>query len=128
MSDAILEWLGGRDTGLSSTAIALTALGKMPKNPNYPRDDGDFGRCYRLIKAAPGAVLALDVLARDGGPVWAALVPRWAEIEVAYLHDMEHPDTYRCFELMQSIIRPAEKNLRNPPVHLGKGISMSFGR
>jgi hypothetical protein len=128
MSDAILEWLGGRDTGLSSMAIALTALGKMPKNPSYPHDGGDFGRCYRLIKAAPGAVLALEVLARDGGPVWAALVRRWAEIEVAYLHDIEHPKTYRCFELMQSIIRPAEKNLRNPPVRLGQDISIIFGR
>lgn len=36
---AILKWLGGsRGVGLSSKAIALTALGEMPERPDYPHD------------------------------------------------------------------------------------------
>jgi len=135
MSEAILEWLGSNDTGSSSKAIALTALGKMPNEPIYPSDGDDFGRCYRLLKIAPEARRGLDQLEREGGPVWRALVPRWREIEAAYLHDKNlyeagkrNVDDYRCYELMKSIIYPAEKSLRNRPIHMGNGISLRVGR
>lgn len=112
----ILEWLGrDQGIGLSSKAIALTALGEMPKNPNYPHDGDDFGRCVRLLALCPDAKAGLDRLGKEGGSVWQALVPRWEDIRVAYLHDMDLHDKgerdykkYKCYELMQSIIRPIE--------------------
>jgi hypothetical protein len=112
----ILEWLAqDRGVGLSSKAIALTALGEMPKRPNYPHDGDDFGRCYKLLALCPDAKLGLERLGKEGGAVWQALVPRWHEIEVAYLHDMDLYERgerdfnkYKCYSLMQSIIRPIE--------------------
>lgn len=112
----ILEWLG-RDSGvgLSSKAIALTALGEMPKRPNYPHDGDDVGRCVMLLALCPDAKVGLEILGREGGPVWRALVPRWKEIEAAYLYDMglhekgeRDYQKYKCYKLMQSIIRPIE--------------------
>lgn len=112
----ILEWLG-RDhgVGLSSKAIALTALGAMPPRPAYPHDGDDFGRCFKLLALCPEAQAGLDILGKEGGPVWQALVPRWKEIEKAWLYDMDLHERgirdykqYRCYTLMQSIIRPIE--------------------
>lgn len=115
---AILQWLGGRDTGLSSAAIALTALGAMPKgyvgHPDHPHDAGDFGRCYRLLQACPEARVGLDRLGRDGGFAWQKLVPRWSEIEAAYLHDKRLSESgkivmkadWKCCKLIQKIILP----------------------
>lgn len=112
----ILEWLGlDRGVGLSSKAIALTALGEMPKQPNYPNDGDDFGRCVKLLALCPDAKAGLERLGREGGAVWKALVPRWKDIEIAWLHDMGLHEKgerdykkYKCYALMQSIIRPIE--------------------
>ena len=123
MSTAIVKWLGGNDTGASSKAIALTALGVMPERAamNYPSDGSDFGRCYRLLKAAPEAKSGLDKLATDGGPYWKALAARWGEIEAAYLRD--DGETYG---LMKSILRPIEDR-DHRIVRLGEGASIRFG-
>ena len=133
---ALLEWLDGRDTGLSSKSIALVALGgKAKESASYPHDGSDFGRCYRLLQMCPEAKVGLDRLAEVKPLIWKALSERWGDIEEAYHFDKRLYETvgrsakgYRCYDLMQSIIRPAEKGLTNPPVHLGNGISMSFGR
>lgn len=116
----ILQWLAGHDKGMSSEAIALTALGEMPKRPNYPHDGDDFGRCWRLLVLCPDAKLGLDRLGVAGGPVWAALIERWPEIEMAYLHDRKLSEAgnrnyqeYKCYDLMQSIIRPIEDASRS---------------
>lgn len=119
MSREIVKWLGGRDTGESSKAIALSALGEMPKNPSYPHDDSDFGRCHRLLEAAPDAHKGLEVLAQDGGDVWAALVPRWLEITNAFLSDGG------CYELLKSIIHPIE-DASGRVIRIGKGASIHF--
>ena len=128
MSRAIAKWLGGNDTGSSSKAIALTALGEMPERAGhqYPSDGADFGRCYRLMQAAPEARAGLDKLATDGGPYWAALAARWAEIEAAYLHDLAKPKGEETYALMKSILRPIEDCDRNI-VRLGDGASIRFG-
>ena len=118
MSNAILKWLAGNDTGSSSKAIALTALGEMPPEPRYPHDGDDFGRCMRLLALCPDAKAGLERLGREGGEVWQELVPRWSEIQDAYLHDLElhsrgnrNHKEYHCYDLMQSIIRPIEDAL-----------------
>lgn len=116
----ILDWLGMEPgVGLSSKAIALTALGSMPKRPNYPHDGDDFGRCYKLLALCPDAQAGLDKLGTDGGAVWVALVPRWKDIEAAYLRDMDRHEAgerdykkYECYPLIQSIVRPIEDRER----------------
>ena len=110
----ILRWLSEGETGLSSRAIALTALGEMPKTPGYPCDGDDFMRCLKLLDLCPDAQKGLDELAIKGGPVWAALVKRWNEITAACRHDDEifhkgerRDGEYRCYNLMRSIIKDA---------------------
>ena len=111
LTPAILRWLGGPDTGLSSKAIALAALGAPPERLDYPHDADDFGRCFRLLAACPEAKAGRDWLANNGGPVWAALIARWDDIEAAYLHDLQLPSRaktgWRCSPLMRSIIDAA---------------------
>lgn len=121
MSKAILQWLGGNDTGASSEAVALTALGEMPKNPSYPSDASDFGRCHRLIKTAPEARKAIDYLGEHGGKIWKALAARWDEIDAAYTADSG------CYELMKSIIHPIEDASGNV-FRMGNGIAMIIGK
>lgn len=112
----ILRWFSEGETGLSSKAIALTALGEMPKNPSYPSDGADFMRCIKLLELCPEAKTGLDELAVNGGPVWAALIKRWEEISAACRHDdalfgggEKRHAKYRCYDLMRSIISAAEK-------------------
>jgi len=130
MSNAILKWLGGDDTGLSSKAIALSALGEMPNGAvhKYPHDGSDYGRCHRLLQAAPEAKAGLEKLAKDGGPYWAALAARWDEIQAAYLRDLDrasgHRDETRA--LMRSILRPIE-DADSSIIRLGDGVSLRFG-
>lgn len=125
---AIVKWLGGDDTGSSSKTIALTALGEMPPRAahQYPSDGADFGRCYRLLQAAPEAKAGLDKLAVDGGPYWAALAARWDDIQAAYLRDLAKPKGEETYALMKSILRPIEDADRNI-VRLGEGVSVRFG-
>lgn len=130
----ILEWLA-RDcgVGLSSKAIALTALGEMPKRPNYPHDGDDFGRCVKLLALCPDAKDGLERLGKEGGPVWQALVPRWEEIEKLWHHDINLRERgerdykkYKCYTFMQSIIRPIEDAQHS--VIRGKDFSIHVGK
>lgn len=104
---SILKWLGGNDTGMSSKALALAALGEMPKRPAYPHDGADIGRCFRLIDTCPEAESGLQKLATDGGPYWAALAGRWADLRVAYDADVRDRGG-RTYALMQTLLRPIE--------------------
>ena len=132
----ILEWLGGsQGVGMSSKVIALTALGSMPKDAHYtyPHDGDDFGRCWRLLQLCPDAKAGLTHLSAEGGEVWAALIARWADIEVAYLSDKERHergdrerDGWKCYPLMQSIIRPIEDAKRS--VIRGKDFNIHVGK
>lgn len=117
---AIVEWLGGRDTGLSSKAVALTALGRMPQSPSYPHDGDDLGRIVRLLDKVPAASNALPVLAKDGGEIWGALVARWDDLVQVYR------DGGPIYELIGSIIRPIE-NASGRVVRLSGGASIHFG-
>ena len=49
----IAKWLLTGDTGSSSKTMASIAIGVDYENANIPRDIGDLGRCYQLVKAAP---------------------------------------------------------------------------
>ncbi len=112
----ILRWLSEGEVGASSKAIALSALGEMPRRPAWPSDGQDLRRCMKLLEVCPDAKAGLDELERCGGPVWAALVKRWDEIGEACLHDEflfaaggHSPRAYRCYDLMKSIINAANK-------------------
>lgn len=127
MGRAILDWLMGNDTGLSSKAIALVALGGDPAKcaARYPSDGADFGRCHRLLIAAPEARAGLDRLTREGGPYWAALGARWTDLTAAYEAELTSRDG-GTYKLMQAILRPVE-DADSRFVRMGNGMSMRFG-
>ena len=123
MSDAVLKWLGGRDTGLSSKAIALTFLGHPPDraSTSYPHDSNDFGRCYRLIKLAPEARSAVDALGANHGPYWKALAAERDRLTALY-----ETNEHGVYEAIQAIVHPVE-DADTKVVRLGGGAVMRFG-
>ena len=126
MSAAILKWLAGHDTGLSSKAIAICALGGEPEdNRAYPHDGADFGRCYRLLTLAPEARAGLEALGRGPSPYWQALVARWTDITAAYEAEMAG-ERGRTYNLMRGILAPLETASQGV-VNLGHGVSVRFG-
>ena len=72
-------WLAVGERGLSSEAIALTALGLEPTGfrASWPHDPADLRRCLLLLEAVPDArENGLMALAKRC-PKWAALVKVW---------------------------------------------------
>ena len=79
-------WISSDERGASSEFMAHV-LGGAAKQPvifrvdnNHPHDADDFGRCVTLLNAIPQLRPHLKVMA-EHGPVWAALVDRWDELE-----------------------------------------------
>ena len=78
----IATWLIEGERGLSSEAIARTALSGRPSGfrESWPYDASDLRRCLLLLEQAPEAREAgLVVLARRW-PEWAALVNVWDDL------------------------------------------------
>lgn len=128
MSAAILKWMSGTDTGQSSKAIALAALGGDPADGSrrYPLDGADFGRCHRLLQGAPEASIGLQALAKAGGPYWKALSAAWPQLEQAYEADLKDRGE-RCYALMRTLLEPIE-NADPNIVRLGSGMTMRWDR
>jgi len=85
MAEGIALWMVGRDTGISSKALAACALLQSPEFrnahlfPDHPYDAPDLQRCMGLIDQVPGVASALPLIARRSA-VWAAYVANWAEL------------------------------------------------
>lgn len=93
MDPRLAQWFASHDTGISSEAIALW-LSARARNDYWgdgtPSDAGDFGRCYRLLKAIPEWRPRIGEMAERGGR-WPILVAHWDEIERRYEHDLANP-------------------------------------
>ncbi len=103
LADWILNWNAGNDTGLSSRSIVCVMTGTPAKlllaswGIHAPSDPSDVGRCVRLLNLAE--THGAHWRARMGemasaGKEWAALAPRWADIEVAYHEDVVAQDAW----------------------------------
>lgn len=116
-SMGLAAWCRSDDTGLSSTYMAWVLSGRnLPAEPRtkldafwirlrpHPLDVADFGRCYRLLRAAPELRERLDLM-RQESPVWAALVDEWADIETLY----DTGDIMAAHLLIRKIIDRAEE-------------------
>lgn len=89
----IAVWALGGDTGVSSETIAAVALGMKSREVgsfgfNTPSDNGDFGRCYRLLKKIPELRAALPLVA-EACPKWKPLVAEWDNLTALYEADEE---------------------------------------
>lgn len=101
-----LEWLMSGDTGISSKTILSAMTGtKMTGEfgPDIPRDGGDFGRCYRLLKLFPEWRENLQTVA-DVYPKWGPLVREWSNLEKAYEADLADKKGNRCYKMLRSLV------------------------
>ena len=106
---AITQWMTGRDTGMSSKALAAAALGQEAEDDAFPWDPADLGRCLRLIRAVP-FVEARGLPALAGRcSVWRQYAAHWDELrqlmsdEVGLDWEKAHaaPKTYDRMQTLQ---------------------------
>jgi hypothetical protein len=76
---ALLDWLLAGDVGLSSEQIIKEYLGIQSTTIEYPRDYGDFKRCYQLVNAIPEMQDALGSLAQKSEH-WLTIMENWGNI------------------------------------------------
>lgn len=103
-----MRWMQNCDTGISSQAIMQMMLGAKPPPDTYPRDDGDLGRCIRLLERIPAWRARLHEMDAVGY-VWASLVRHWDELESLYRAEIANPSKTRkgpwpTYERMQQLI------------------------
>ena len=104
-----MDWLSGRDTGLSSQAMCLTLLGGKVRWPHHPHDPADLGRCLRLLQVVPEWRGRLNEVAALS-PEWAALVGAWSEIEALYREEEPSGTAPRCYERMRDLLESANRS------------------
>lgn len=97
-------WLLSGDEGASSLTLFSAAFCReavtSAKRYSYPRDAWDFGRCTRLLDAAPGVrEAAFPVLAECPG--WDRLIPHWDELTRLWnLNHQWNPVSQKIDELL----------------------------
>ena len=83
-----LEWALSDDTGLSSKAICAVMTGSRAGIGNgcYPHDNGDFSRCYRLLKIFPEWESRIEEMGKvcQG---WIPIAKNWGELKGLYERD-----------------------------------------
>lgn len=106
-------WILSDDTGLSSKTMWSVMMDVPQKRRDYPHDPADLLRCLRLLEVVPEWRRRLHEMVLCG-PEWAALIERWAEIEVACLREVglrpargaSAPYTYK---VMREVIDAAQQ-------------------
>lgn len=102
---AALAWVRSWDTGISSLTIFEVLSGREVfdlKHRDIPYDPGDFGRCYRLLQAAPRWRKRLAEVAAQH-PRWAPFVEHWTEMEALYLEELPSKNCPKLYALMQRL-------------------------
>lgn len=108
----VVKWLATGRVGLSSNCMAMwLAFGERTMGCFCPADPDDLDRCLKLLEVAPGLrplIPNMAVVSKD----WAALSPRWAEVEASHLDEVglgwtKASSAPKTYELMRSILRPA---------------------
>ncbi len=99
-----LLWLAGRDSGLSSQAIAYHMLG-LSSNGNYPLDPSDLGRCLRMLELFPEWKPRISEMA-SYSKCWAGLCASWDalaammadEVGIDWSKGRNAPKTYQAMQ------------------------------
>lgn len=102
-------WRRSDDTGVSSCYLAdILENGisdEQHRFPNpYPHDPGDFGRCVRMLEAAPELREYLHrMLDPEHGPEWNAIAAAWDELEALYREEMPSGTAPRLYARLQEL-------------------------
>ena len=116
---AVLDWTYTAKTGLSSEAIAYTAVKGTPHNLfNHPHDPDDLRRCLLLIERIPATAKALPTLA-EASPFWDAIAGAWdtlsASLREEWSADLSNPEwqhAAKTYEAMRALLAPVEEEFR----------------
>ncbi len=108
----VVQWLATGRIGASSKCMAMWLAFGERAGTYAPADPCDFDRCLKLLDKAPGLRPLIPKMA-EVSKDWAALVPRWAEVEASHLAEVglgwtkarSAPKTYA---LMATILRPKQ--------------------
>ena len=76
-------WRQSDDTGLSSRYLADALSGRCTTEVNWPHDASDFGRCVRMLDAAPELRDRLELAFHAPEP-WPKLLAVWFDAESLY--------------------------------------------
>lgn len=85
--DPLTGWSRGTDTGVSAITIAYVLSGGLVPLLRFgvgvPHDNGDFGRCLRLVRLMGWGARLQEVA--DHYPEWQVIVDQWEAL--AHAHD-----------------------------------------
>lgn len=88
VSQRVLEWLAGPDTGLSSKAMAFCMLGIKRHGhwdgTEHPYDPSDFNRCLLLVDKVPEVRDAFSDIACLSEQ-WNAIIDHWDELRELFI-------------------------------------------
>src|SRR5688572_12746693 len=110
MNLSVINWLSGRDTGISSMAIVTVMEGGTVHEYTFPHDPADLGRCIRLLDIAPEYRENLDAM-KQVGPHWSSLVDHWSELESLYYEELPTGRAPKCYARMRELI---EQHIKLP--------------
>lgn len=105
----VLEWLFSRDTGSSSKCIAQHMLG-IKGYIDYPSDEGDLGRCVRLLDLIPEWKPRIAEMAAYGA-VWPLYVANWDDLMER--HKRADGSAYTLMRLLRDQANGASRRARD---------------
>lgn len=94
----LTRWLASDDTGMSSEWLAGWLSGAFHRRSAYPSDSDDFGRCLRMLEAAPELMAAMPRL-REAPKPWPELFAEWESLAGLY-----QTDRAACSERIRAIV------------------------
>ena len=103
---AIGQWLASHHTGVSSKTMLAIALGANMGDFDAPYDEGDFLRCYRLVKIVPRIVDAFDRIG-ELCPPFAGILREWPEL--VRMHERAKRSDWNDQTLLYKRIRELRK-------------------
>lgn len=78
-----LNWLQGRDTGISSKTMFSALTGIPVVCYDIPYDIADIGRCIRMLKACPELRNSIYKVS-DKHIEWQPFIDCWKQLEIDY--------------------------------------------
>ena len=114
LEPAAVAWVEDGDRGRSSETLFSVLTGVVLRSPQQyaaPSDASDFGRCRRLLEAAPSLLGQFDRMG-EVSPEWRGLVQAWSQL--SSVMDEEAPewrsgggDLTKTNAAMRAALKPA---------------------
>ena len=124
------EWIISGDTGSSSKTMWAALKGIKIDNAkerrfDYPYDNADFGRCYRLVKNCN--VSKEELLKVKEVFKWLApLIDSWDDLAALY-EKGDGTSSKILYKKLSEELRPKMSKLKcDNAISIGKGITISF--